>query len=71
MEHNLSQIRDKIIKDGFDVNKNVGKAVVAKAFSEKLPSVPTMYRILDGRIVDSQISQLEVIDKAIKKHDKR
>ena len=67
MEQYLSQIRDKIIKDGYDMNKSIKRAMVAKAFSTQLPTIPTMYRILDGRIAQSQISQLEVIDKAVKK----
>ena len=65
MEQYLREIRDKIIRDGYK-NNNYPKTTAIRALQEKL-TVPTLYRILDERIIKAQISQMKVIDKAIKK----
>ena len=65
MEQYLSKIRDKVIRDGYKSNK-YPKGLVIESLKGNL-TVPTLYRILDERIIKAQISQMKVIDKAIKK----
>ena len=66
MEQHLRQIRDKIIIDGYKANKKIPKPLVAQALSPEI-SIPSLYRILDDKIIKAHISQMEVIERGIKK----
>ena len=62
MQQEITQLRDKVIKQGWEDNKhNTHKGRYVKAFSEPL-SIPSLYRILKNTE-----AQNKVINKAIKK----
>ena len=65
MEQHLKLIRDVVIKSGYEAN-NFPKTLVVKALAPET-SIPTLYRILDNKIMDAQISQLNVMDRAVEK----
>lgn len=65
MEQDLTQLRDKVIKKGWEDNKHIRKGRYVQAFSEPL-SIPSLYRILKADAMNR-----EIINNVIKKCQKK